>query len=71
MIPLIDPAFPFFERAFVASALLTMALPVAVMVAIVAYNLLDIDRLISATATYSVLMAGVLGYSRVSRRVGS
>jgi class 3 adenylate cyclase len=58
LIPLVNPAF--YEIALVASVLIAPALPVAVFVAMVAYNLLDIDRLISATATYSVLVVAAV-----------
>ena len=64
MVPL-DPEGVWFSCAVVFQPILVCALPIGVLIAIVRHNLFDIDRLISATASYSALaiflVAGTLG----------
>jgi class 3 adenylate cyclase len=58
---LVNPAFPHLWTLFYGSCLAVVAAPIALTIAIVRYNLFDIDRLISATASYSVLCVLAVG----------
>jgi class 3 adenylate cyclase len=53
---------PFWSlSSLIASRLAMTALPLSILVSIVAYQWLDIDRLIGASATYTLLGVGLLG----------
>jgi hypothetical protein len=55
------PELPYFSTLHIASILGLIAVPVALTIGIVRYNALDIDRLISATASYSIPCVLALG----------
>lgn len=50
-----DPSGAWYRTALIAPAIGACALPLGVLIAVVRHNLLDIDRLIGATTSYSVL----------------
>ena len=52
---------PRFSDAWDLSSLAYASLPVCTLIAIVRYNLFDIDRLITATASYNVILVLVVG----------
>ncbi len=58
---LVYPDLPYFSTLHIASILGLIAFPVALTIAILRYNALDIDRLISATASYSIVCVLALG----------
>lgn len=60
VIGFIDPEFAWFQESMVVGALLISFAPLSILVAVVRFNLFDIDRLISATASYTVLMVGAV-----------
>ena len=47
---------------YVATIIGMVGFPLGTLVAIVRYNLFDIDRLITATASYSIVLVGLLGF---------
>lgn len=53
------PDVPGFEEAFALTTLATVVTPICVLIAIARYNAFDIDRLISATASYSASVAAL------------
>jgi hypothetical protein len=54
LLPLVAPDFDGFRALFAASILGIVAAPVGVLIAVVRYNLFDVDRLIGATAAYTL-----------------
>jgi signal transduction histidine kinase len=61
LVPLLAPDFAYFEELFGWSALITIAGPLGLLIAVGRYNLFDVDRLIGATAAYSIVAVGFLG----------
>jgi signal transduction histidine kinase/CheY-like chemotaxis protein len=61
LVPLVDPDWGGFETAFALSSAATVFWMVGVLIAVVRYNVFDIDRLIGATATYSSVVIAGLG----------
>ncbi len=59
--PVVAPDFPGFSQLLGFAGVASVLIPIGFFVAIVGYELFDIDRLISATASYSLLVAGLLG----------
>lgn len=53
----VNPELPYFEQGFAVTTLATVVTPICVLIAIARYNAFDIDRLISATASYSLSVA--------------
>ena len=60
VMPLFDPDGTWYTRTLVFPALSLCAVPLGLLIAIVRQQLFDIDRLISATASYSVLVGLLL-----------
>ena len=58
--PIFDPDGMLYTEALVFPALTASAIPIGLLIAIVRHQLFDIDRLISATASYSLLGALLL-----------
>jgi signal transduction histidine kinase/CheY-like chemotaxis protein len=58
---LLDPDAWWYEWFYVATIIGMAGFPLGTLVAIVRYNLFDIDRLISATAAYSLVLVLLLG----------
>ena len=56
MVLVLDPEGAWYSRVLVFPAIAVCALPLGVFIAIVRHNLFDVDRLISATASYSALV---------------
>ena len=59
-IPVIAPGFAFYSEAVAVAAVVASIIPIGATIAVLGYDLFDIDRLISATATVTVLLAGFL-----------
>jgi signal transduction histidine kinase/CheY-like chemotaxis protein len=57
----LDPDARWYEWFYVATIIGMAAFPLGTLIAIVRYNLFDIDRLISATAAYSLVLVLLLG----------
>jgi class 3 adenylate cyclase len=55
LVPVLAPEFAYFDLLFELTVALLVLVPVGLLIAVVRYNLYDIDRLISATASYSAL----------------
>jgi signal transduction histidine kinase/CheY-like chemotaxis protein len=60
LVPVVAPGSAWFEPLFIASSFAMLALPLGVLIGIVRDNLFDIDRLISATASYSLVLLALL-----------
>lgn len=60
MIPVLAPGFPYFGEVLAAAAVMAAIIPVGFTVAIVGYDVLDLDQLITSAASYSVLVASML-----------
>jgi signal transduction histidine kinase len=60
MIPVVAPGFAYFPEVLGASGLVAALIPVGITIGIVGYDLFDVDRLVSATATYSLLLIALL-----------
>jgi signal transduction histidine kinase len=56
-----DPDARWYQWVYVATIIGMVGFPLGTLVAIVRYNLFDIDRLITATASYSIVLVGLLG----------
>jgi signal transduction histidine kinase/CheY-like chemotaxis protein len=61
LVPLVAPDWSGFETAFAVGSSATVFWMVGVLIAVVRYNVFDIDRLIGATAAYSSLVIAGLG----------
>lgn len=59
-IPLFAPAWGGFEKAFAFGILATLLWAVGVAVAVIRFNVFDVDRLLGATATLSIVTIGGL-----------
>ena len=59
-IPVFAPDFPYFSEMLAVGGLSAAVIPLGFLVAIVGYALFDVDRLVSATASYSLLVGGLL-----------
>jgi signal transduction histidine kinase len=57
-----DPDARWYQWVYVATIIGMVGFPLGTLVAIVRYNLFDIDRLITATASYSIVLVGLLGF---------
>jgi signal transduction histidine kinase/CheY-like chemotaxis protein len=57
-----DPDARWYQWVYVATIIGVVGFPLGTLVAIVRYNLFDIDRLITATASYSIVLVGLLGF---------
>jgi class 3 adenylate cyclase len=57
---LVGTAWPELTWLWFASQAAVIAVPLSILIAVTRSNLFDIDRLISATATYTVLLVGVM-----------
>jgi class 3 adenylate cyclase len=57
---LLAPQFPWYGALVELSGFTRMLVPLAVLIAVVRFQLFDIDRLLSATASYSALAAGAI-----------
>jgi class 3 adenylate cyclase len=55
LIPVLSPGFQHFDVLFEIGVMLFVVVPVGLFIGIMRYNLYDIDRLISVTASYSAL----------------
>jgi signal transduction histidine kinase len=60
LMPVIDPGNPWFGGLLAFASLTAASIPVAAIIAIVGYDLFALDRLLGATAAYSVLLVGLL-----------
>ena len=56
-----DPDAAWYQWVYVATIIGMVGFPLGTLIAIVRYNLFDIDRLITATASYSIVLVGLLG----------
>ena len=56
---MLDPEWPWFEETLGVAGVVGGVMPIGFLIAIAAYNLLDVDRLISATASYTLLLAAL------------
>ena len=57
---LLAPQFPWYGALVEISGFSRVLIPLAVLIAVVRFQLFDIDRLLSATASYSALAAGAI-----------
>jgi signal transduction histidine kinase len=57
--PVLNPDWPWFEETLGIAGVVGGIMPIGFLIAIAAYNLLDVDRLISATASYTLLLAAL------------
>ncbi|MBW2291440.1 MAG: hypothetical protein JRG94_03920 [Deltaproteobacteria bacterium] len=57
---LLWPNFPYFDFLFEVGVMLFVIVPIGLLIAILRYNLYDIDRLISVTASYSAVAVVLL-----------
>ena len=57
---LLAPQFPWYGALIELSGFTRVLVPLAVLIAVVRFQLFDIDRLLSATASYSALAAGAI-----------
>jgi hypothetical protein len=63
--PVLNPDWPWFEETLGVAGVVGGIMPLGFLIAIAAYNLLDIDRLISATASYTLLLAALFALALV------
>ena len=63
--PVLDPEWPWFEETLGVAGVVGGVMPIGFLIAIAAYNLLDVDRLISATASYTLLLAALFALALV------
>jgi two-component system, sensor histidine kinase len=56
-----DPDAAWYQWVYVATIIGMVGFPLGTLVAIVRYNLFDIDQLITATASYSIVLVALLG----------
>jgi class 3 adenylate cyclase len=57
---LLDPSSPWLDELYLLSALALILLPLGTLVALLRYNLFDVDRLISATLSYNLVGVAVV-----------
>jgi signal transduction histidine kinase len=58
-IPVFVPDWPWFEEMLGLAGLIGAAIPAGFLISVIAYNLFDVDRLISAVASYTLLLVGL------------
>jgi signal transduction histidine kinase len=57
--PVFAPDWPWFEEMLALAGLIGVAIPAGFLISVIAYNLFDVDRLISAVASYTLLLVGL------------
>jgi signal transduction histidine kinase len=57
--PVFAPDWPWFEEMLGLAGLIGAAIPLGFLISVIAYNLFDVDRLISAVASYTLLLVAL------------
>ncbi|HEX5066053.1 MAG TPA: ATP-binding protein [Myxococcota bacterium] len=57
--PVFVPDWRWFEETLGLAGLIGAAIPIGFLISVIAYNLFDVDRLISAVASYTLLLVGL------------
>jgi class 3 adenylate cyclase len=60
LVPVVFPGFAYFELLFEIGVMLFVLVPIGILIGVLKYNLYDVDRLLSVTASYSALGVALL-----------